>query len=244
MKRSLYACLFVTLLVLLLSGCATAPKHPTLKNAQLPDLIPLRHLVINKETSFNYRVSPDGRKLGWIAVKGRRLTVHLKQVGGDKVTALSPAVPGSIYSFVWTPDSRRILYRQDQSGNENYHIYLADSGHTDLPAVDLTPFENTRARIYHIVRTDPDNILITHNERDKTVFDLYRVNLKTYKQTMVAQNPGDVLAWLTDDDGNLRGKTPWYKRQAHIKHLYCQGSKGWFTQQAKVYRAALEEVKD
>ena len=206
MKRSLYACLFVTLLVLLLSGCATAPKHPTLKNAQLPDLIPLRHLVINKETSFNYRVSPDGRKLGWIAVKGRRLTVHLKQVGGDKVTALSPAVPGSIYSFVWTPDSRRILYRQDQSGNENYHIYLADSGHTDLPAVDLTPFENTRASINHIVRTDPDNILITHNERDKTVFDLYRVNLKTYKQTMVAQNPGDVLSWLTDNEGNLRGR--------------------------------------
>lgn len=206
MKRSLYACLFVTLLVLLLSGCATAPKHPALKSAQLSDLIPLRHLVTNRGTTFNYRVSPDGLKLGWIAVKGARLTVHLKQIGGDKVTTLSPALPANIYGFIWTPDSRRILYWQDQSGNENYHIYLADSGHPDHPAVDLTPFENTRAGIHRIVRTDPDNVLITHNQRDKTVYDLYRVNLKSYKQTMVAQNPGDVLSWLTDNEGNLRGR--------------------------------------
>ncbi|MBT8368439.1 MAG: S9 family peptidase [Deltaproteobacteria bacterium] len=206
MKRSLNACLYVALLVLLLSGCATAPKHPALKSAQLPDLIPLRHLVTNKETTFNYRVSPDGLKLGWIAVKGGRLTVHLKQIGGDKVTTLSPAISANIYGFIWTPDSRRILYWQDQSGNENYHIYLADSGHPNHPAVDLTPFENTRAGVHRIVRTDPDNILIAHNERDKTVFDLYRVNLKTHKQTMVAQNPGDVVAWLTDDKGNLRGR--------------------------------------
>ena len=205
MKRSLNA-LYVALLVLLLSGCVTAPKHPALKSAHLPDLIPLRHLVANRETTFNYRVSPDGLKLGWIAEKGGRLTVHLKQIGDDKITTLSPAIPANIYGFIWTPDSRRILYWQDQGGNENYHIYLADSDHPNYPAVDLTPFENTRAGVHRIVRTDPDNILIAHNERDKTVFDLYSVNLKTHKQTMVAQNPGDVLAWLTDDKGNLRGR--------------------------------------
>jgi hypothetical protein len=88
----------------------------------LPDLIPLRHLVVNKETKFNYRISPDGRKLGWIAVKGGRLTIHLKQIDGDKVSTLTPAAPGNIFGFVWTPDSSRILYWQDQSGNENYHI--------------------------------------------------------------------------------------------------------------------------
>jgi len=161
---------------------------------------------INKETKFNYRISPDGRKLGWIAVKGDGLTIHLKQIDGDKVSTLTPAAPGNIFGFVWTPDSRRILYRQDQSGNENYHIYLADSDHPDQPAVDLTPFEKTRAGIHQIIRSDPDNVLITHNNRDRTAYDLYRANLKTREQTMLAQNPGDVLIWLTDDEGNLRGR--------------------------------------
>jgi dipeptidyl aminopeptidase/acylaminoacyl peptidase len=227
MKRSLYACLFVTLLVLLLNGCATTANHPTLKGSQLPDLIPLRHLVVNRETSFNYRISPDGLKLGWIAVKGAILTVHLKQIGGDKVTTLSPAVPGSIFGFVWTPDSQRLLYWQDQSGNENYHIYLADSDHPDQPAVDLTPFENTRAGIHHIVRTDPDNVLITHNNRDMTAYDLYRVNLKTREQTMLAQNPGDVLVWLTDDEGNLRGRVRKNAEERRIFEIFNASENTW-----------------
>jgi dipeptidyl aminopeptidase/acylaminoacyl peptidase len=227
MKRLLYACLFVTLLVLLLNGCATTANHPTLKGSQLPDLIPLRHLVVNRETSFNYRISPDGLKLGWIAVKGAILTVHLKQIGGDKVTTLSPAVPGSIFGFVWTPDSQRLLYWQDQSGNENYHIYLADSDHPDQPAVDLTPFENTRAGIHHIVRTDPDNVLITHNNRDMTAYDLYRVNLKTREQTMLAQNPGDVLVWLTDDEGNLRGRVRKNAAERRIFEIFNASENTW-----------------
>jgi dipeptidyl aminopeptidase/acylaminoacyl peptidase len=38
------------------------------------------------------------------------------------------------------------------------------------------------------------------------VYDLYRINLNTHKQTLVAQNPGDVLGWVTDDEGNLRAR--------------------------------------
>ena len=214
MKQSYYADFFVVLLVLVLGSCSTAPKHPALQSAEMPDPIPLRHLVVNKETKFNYRISPDGRKLGWIAVKSGRLTIHLKQIDGDNISALKPAVSGNIFGFTWTPDSRRILYRQDQSGNENYHIYLADSDRPDQPAIDLTPFEKTRAGIHRIVRTDPENILITHNHRDKAVYDLYRINLKTHEQTMLVQNPGDVLSWLTDDAGNLRARI----RKKNRKH--------------------------
>jgi len=201
--------------------------HPALESAQLPDLIPLRHLVVNKETKFNYRISPDGRKLGWIAVKSGRLTIHLKQIDEDKVSALTPAAPGNIFGFIWTPDSRRILYWQDQSGNENYHIYLADSDHPDQPAVDLTPFEKTRAGIHQIIRTDPDNVLITHNNRDSTAYDLYRVNLKTRKQTMLAQNPGDVLIWLTDDEGNLRARVRKNNEELRIFETFNAPKNTW-----------------
>ncbi len=227
MKRPLYSGLFFMIFVLLLNGCATTANHPTLKGSQLPDLIPLRHLVVNRETSFNYRISPDGLKLGWIAVKGEILTVHLKHIGSDKVTTLSPAVPGSIFGFVWTPDSRRLLYWQDQSGNENYHIYLADSDHPDQPAVDLTPFENTRAGIHQIVRTDPDNVLITHNNRDRTAYDLYRVNLKSREQTMLDQNPGDVLIWLTDDEGNLRARMRKNDEEMRIFEIFNAPENTW-----------------
>ena len=227
MNRVFYSGFIVTLLVLVFSSCTTAPRHPALESAQLPDLIPLRHLVVNKETKFNYRISPDGRKLGWIAVKSGRLTIHLKQIDEDKVSALTPAAPGNIFGFIWTPDSRRILYWQDQSGNENYHIYLADSDHPDQPAVDLTPFEKTRAGIHQIIRTDPDNVLITHNNRYSTAYDLYRVNLKTREQTMLAQNPGDVLIWLTDDEGNLRARVRKNNEELRIFETFNAPKNTW-----------------
>ena len=56
MRRTFYAGFFVTLLVLVLSSCATGSRHPALKNARLPDLIPLRHLVVHKDSKFNYRI--------------------------------------------------------------------------------------------------------------------------------------------------------------------------------------------
>jgi dipeptidyl aminopeptidase/acylaminoacyl peptidase len=226
-KKSLYSGLLFIIFVLLLNACATTASHPTLKGSQLPELIPLRHLVVNRETSFNYRISPDGLKLGWIGVKGKILTVHLKQIGGDEVTTLAPAVPGSIFGFVWTADSQRLLYWQDQSGNENYHIYLADSAHPDQPAVDLTPFENTRAGIHRIVRTDPDHVLLTHNNRNKTAYDLYRVNLKTREETMLAQNPGGVLIWITDDEGHLRARVRKNAEEARIFEIFHAPESTW-----------------
>ncbi len=227
MKRAYYAGFIIILLAFVFSNCATAPKHPALESAQLPDLIPLRHLVVNKDTKFNYRISPDGRTLGWIAVKSGRLTIHIKQVDGDKVSTLTPAVSGNIFGFVWTPDSRRILYWQDQSGNENYHIYLAVSDRPDQPAIDLTPFDKTRASIHRIVRTDPENVLITHNHRDKSVYDLYRINLKTHEQTMLAQNPGDVLSWLTDDEGNLRARLRKKTENSRVFEIFERSGSTW-----------------
>jgi dipeptidyl aminopeptidase/acylaminoacyl peptidase len=187
-------------------SCATAPRHPSLRDAELPDLIPLRHLFVNIDTNFSYKVSPDGKVLAWIAVKNRRLTIFFKTIGKDGIGIINTHSPRSVYWFAWAQDSRQILYSQDQEGNENYHIYLADTDHPDQRPVDLTPFANTRARIHQIIRTDPEHVLISHNRRDKTVFDLHRINLNTREQTLIVKNPGDVLSWITDQEGNLRAR--------------------------------------
>lgn len=60
-KRLSYSAVKIVLVLFFLSACAVAPKHPALKNNQLPDLIPLRHFFLNKETKFGYKVSPDGK---------------------------------------------------------------------------------------------------------------------------------------------------------------------------------------
>ena len=206
----------IVFILFVVNACAVAPKHPALKDAKVQDLIPLRHFFINKETKFGFKVSPDGKKLGWIAVENRRLTIHLKTIGEKDVKTVRNAGARNIYGFVWSSDSRQILFRQDLNGDENYHIYMVDSENPEQKPADLTPYKDTRARIHQIIRNDPDNILVAHNSRDKRLFDLYRINLTTLEQSLVAQNPGKVLGWTTDDDGNLKAR---YRRSANRKRV-------------------------
>ena len=39
---------------------------------------------------------------------------------------------------------------------------------------------------------DDDHILVSHNKRDKRLFDVYRINIKTGAETLVAINPGNI----------------------------------------------------
>ena len=204
MKKSFRTILLLIFCSLILISCASAPKHAALRDSPLPALIPLRHFVANLDANFDYQISPDGKKLAWIAVKNTRLKIHFRRIGQEDVTIINRHTAANINGFAWLPDSRRMLYLQDRGGSEDFHIYLVDSERPDQDPIDLTPFEGTRAYIHSVVRSDFEKILIAHNQRDKTVFDLYWLNLKTKKQTLVARNPGNVLYWITDNEGNRR----------------------------------------
>jgi len=218
---------FLILLGFAINGCATSPNHPALKNAQLPELIPLRDFFINQETRFGYRISPDGLKLGWIAVDNRILSIHFKTIGAKDEKVINTHSARSIYGFAWVQDSRRMLFLQDQAGNGNYHIYLADSATPDQKPVDLTPFDETRAWIHQILRSDAEHILVGHNRRDKSVDDLYRLNLNTGEQDLLAQNPGDVLTWISDDDGVLRARIRKLENEERILEILQKRANSW-----------------
>ena len=91
---------------------------------------------------------------------------------------------------------------QDKGGDENYHIYSVSIGGGSVR--DLTPFEGVRAGITDILEDDEEHVLIEMNKRDRTVFDVYRLNIVDGSMEMIAQNPGTIVGWDTDNDGRLR----------------------------------------
>ena len=206
MKKIIKPLLISIIFGISIFSCVTTPTPTSLPDVKSPDLIPLQQLFVSSDWNDNYKVSPDGKRLAWIGVKDGRLTILFRMIGRDEVGIINTHSLRGIYWFTWVQDSRRILYAQDQEGNENYHIYLTDTDQPDQKPVDLTPFENTRASVHQIVRSDPEHVLILHNRRDKTVFDLYRVNLNTHAETEIGHNPGDVIEWITDLKGNLRAR--------------------------------------
>jgi dipeptidyl aminopeptidase/acylaminoacyl peptidase len=182
-----------------LAACSAAPR-PT-GDAAPPPVLRLTDFFASRESTWGYRVSPDGTRLGWLASHRGRSTVHVGTLAGDEVRPIDTHSPRTLWSFQWARDSRRLLYLLDEAGDENTHVYVASSDRPDARPLDLTPVRGTRAWIHRIPRQDPAHVIIAWNRRDRSHFDLYRVNLDTAVATLIAENPGDVIDWMTDLEG-------------------------------------------
>ena len=216
-----------SLLLLLISGCSTAPSHPTLQKASLPELIPVRDFTANLDANYNYKISPDGKTISWLAVQGTLLRIHYRSVDSDEVKVIRDPNRRPVNIYAWGQDSKTIYYLRDAEGNENYHIYRTHINRPNAAPVNLTPMPGVRVGISGIPRHDPDHILITHNQRDPSVFDLYRLSPKTGKSTLIAQNPGDVLHWLTDDHGKLHARYRKTEDFSKVLEVLNNDGKSW-----------------
>ncbi len=164
--------------------------------------IPLRDFFRNpSETAF--QVSPDGRYLAWLAPYERRLNVFVRPLEGGEPVRVTSETARDIGGYFWKGE--RIVYVKDAGGDENFHVVTVDR--TGGDARDLTPGEHVKADVVDILEDDDAHLILSHNRRDASVFDVFRVDLATGKETLIAENPGNIVSWGTDHEGRLRVAT-------------------------------------
>ncbi len=161
--------------------------------------IPLRDFFKNVQEAA-HQISPDGKYLSWVAPHERRQNVHVRPIAGGAVVRVTSETARSVSGYFWKGE--RILYAKDFGGDENFHIVSVDLKGEDLK--DLTPGEKVKADIVDGLPDDDAHIILQHNRRDARVFDVFRVNVITGKEELIAQNPGNISGWQTDHDGKLR----------------------------------------
>ena len=155
-----------------------------------------------EKSSFN--ISPNGKHIAYMKPwkKGNRMmNIYVKDINMDKEIRLTEASERSIYGFFWINDDR-IAYVQDKGGNENYSIYAVNIDGSD--EVNLTPFDDVKAQIIDDLEDDPNYMIVGLNKRNPQIYDAYRLNVNTGELTLLAENPGNISTWMTDNDGVLR----------------------------------------
>jgi len=172
--------------------------------AQPAKQYPLRDFFKNPEQGY-FRLSPDGKMLGFMQPYESRMNIFVQPIdkAGSKegVKRITAETARDISNYFFK-GPQHVLYTKDFGGDENFHVVMADI--TTGKVQDLTPHEGTQASILDALPDDDDHILVTHNKRDKRLFDVYRINIKTGAETLVAQNPGNITAWNTDHAGKVR----------------------------------------
>ncbi len=161
--------------------------------------VPLRDFFRNPEQA-GHQISPDGRTLSWTAPYERRMNVFVRPLAGGETTRVTSETARDISGYFWKGE--RIVYQKDFGGDENFHVVSIDIRGADLR--DLTPGEHVRAEIVDELEEDDDHLIVSHNRRDAEVFDVFRINVRTGEERLIAQNPGNITSWGTDHDGRLR----------------------------------------
>lgn len=168
----------------------------------LPPLIPLRHFFDNPER-VSAGISPDGRTISFVAPRDGVLNVWVMPRDGGEAVPVTDDRDRGVRAYFWSRDGRYILYVQDQGGDENYRVHAVDPANPGRVR-DLTPFPGVRVGILAAPRTTPRHLLITMNLRDPQLFDVHRLNLASGKIEPVAENPGNILGWTVDREGDVR----------------------------------------
>ncbi len=187
---------------LLLSACGKGASHPALQGTEMPGLIPIRQLVETLQDNGDYKVSPDGKKLAWRSTAEGRGVVRVRSTlgGAETIVRVKPS------SLTWAADGRNLIMLISD-GDENFHLWTSDTSDESPSAIDLTPYPRVKALLVSVPRTAAGNtVLVRHNQRLESAFDLYEFDLNTGKSKLVATNPGTVTDWVVDREGRLRAR--------------------------------------
>lgn len=107
-------------------------------------------------------------------------------VEGGEPRALTDSKTHSIFAVGYFPHDDRILYTQDEGGNELTHLYVRE---TDGKTRDLTPGKNVKAS-FSGWADDLKHFYVQTNERDPKFFDCYRYDVDGYERTLLFKNTG------------------------------------------------------
>lgn len=167
--------------------------------------IPLEDFFRNSERA-SYQISPDGKHISYVAPYKERMNVFVRAVNApdEEAVRITQEEERSVAGYMWA-NNKRILFMKDSGGDENYQLFGVNLDGSDLRG--YTDFPNVRTTLIDDLEEQPDFVIIGLNRRNPEIFDPYRLDLQTGELTMLAENPGNIQGWMTDNAGRLRVAT-------------------------------------
>jgi hypothetical protein len=141
----------------------------TLSNPLLP-LIPREILFGNPERAMP-QISPDGKRLAYLAPSNGVLNVWMRTIGKEDDTVITNDTKRGIRQYFWAENNSHLIYLQDRDGDENWHLYAVDVNARHIS--DITPHENIQAQPIQTDKNFPNEIYVGMNVRDKRLHDVY-----------------------------------------------------------------------
>ena len=175
---------------------------PRQAHAQQAALVARRVFFDNPDCT-NVRVSPDGESLAYVApvdgVNNLWVAPLADPAAARPVTRVTDRNIGNYYRWAYT--NRHLVFFRERDGDENWRASSVDVASGAI--VPLTPEQGVKSFLQEVDRKFPEEMLIRHNQRDKSRFDLFRINIVTGASELKFENT-EYADLFTDSEFQLR----------------------------------------
>ncbi|QNI56633.1 dipeptidyl aminopeptidase/peptidase S9 prolyl oligopeptidase [Synechococcus sp. BIOS-E4-1] len=154
-----------------------------------PPLIPREVLFGNPEI-IGVSLSPDGRRISYLAPKEGVLNLWVQELDGDApARVITRQRDRPQRSAFWTADGRYLISSRDGNGDENTVLMRIDplTGHKK----DLTPVSKVKAFLIGADREAPSELVVGLNDRDPRYHDLYVIDVDSGDRRLLYRSTDD-----------------------------------------------------
>ncbi|SJN30301.1 S9 family peptidase [Sphingobacterium sp. JB170] len=184
---------FIILICCILASCQS--------KQEVNDLIPIEDFFSKPERS-NFRISPDGSKIAYLGIDAHCRNIFVLDLKDDQQSKqLTYQSDMNVQYFYWVSDST-IVFSNRHSPNDSLRIHaISVKSEKSIP---LLPTMKGRLRWVKPQRSFDDYLLAAMNDRDSSVFDLYKIALDGSGRELISRNPGNIANWYSSADGKVR----------------------------------------
>ncbi|WP_316735086.1 S9 family peptidase [Pedobacter aquatilis] len=163
--------------------------------------IPVDNFFRTQDKAY-YHVSPDGKCLSYLKLQDKKLDLFVEDIESGTIKQLTHLTDKSISFYFWTSNDELIYYTEDESKERKSDLFVVSKDGSQQK--QLSSNEKNRVRVIEDQLIDDKYIIVASNKRDSTVFDVYRLNVRTGNMEIAAKNPGNITEWVTDNKGILK----------------------------------------
>lgn len=149
-----------------------------------------------------YRISPDGKSLSYLKLQDKKQNLFVEHIATGKVIQLTTLKEKNIMFYSWVSNNELIYYKEKAGDKYQADLFIIDKEGKNEK--QLSKSEKARVRVLEDQLIANKYLLVLSNQRDSTVSDVYRLNVRDGKMEIAAQNPGSITNWITDSKGKLR----------------------------------------
>lgn len=186
----------VQLLVVVIIGCLLQAC-----DNQKSRFIPVEDFFSSSEKT-NFKLSPNGKYVAYLGLYNGQQNIYVIHLDeGNKESRITSETGLGIRSYFWADDNE-LIFTKDKHRDDSLRVFAVNRSSSAVRLL-MQPAD-VKLRWISPERVQNNGLLVSLNERDSSVFDVYRLSTDACRKEMVAKNPGNIIKWFADLNGELR----------------------------------------